>query len=105
MNADHLERIGDFLAVRWDDGSESVIPQEILRQNCPCALCAGEPDVTGAVRRPAHPPKLGPGSFELVGMERIGAYAVALTWGDGHQTGIYTWDMLRRLGDAADAAG
>lgn len=102
MDATHLEKVGDFLAVRFDDGRETVLALETLRRRCPCAICAGEPDVTGSVRRPA-PPVYGPGSFELVGMERVGRYAVGLRWADGHQTGIYTWEFLRSMDDAEGA--
>ena len=97
LQAEHIEQIGDFLAIRWSDGAESAIPLEELRRRCPCAQCAGEPDVTGAVRMPAHRPDLTPESFELRGFERVGAYALALTCADGHSTGIFSWDLLRAL--------
>jgi len=97
LQAEHIEQIGEFLAIRWNDGGESAIRLEDLRRACPCAECSGEPDVTGAVRMPAHRPTLTPQSFELRGFERIGAYAIALTWGDGHSSGIFSWDLLRSL--------
>ena len=97
LQADHIEQIGDFLAIRWNDGAESAVPLEELRRACPCAECSGEPDVTGAVRMPAHRAPLTSRSFELRRFERIGAYAVALTWGDGHASGIFSWDLLRSL--------
>jgi DUF971 family protein len=99
LQAEHIEQIGDFLAIRWNDGSESAAPLEDLRRNCPCARCAGEPDVTGAIRMPAQQMEFVPESFELRGFERVGLYAVALTWGDGHNTGIYNWPLLQRLGN------
>ena len=95
--AEHIEQIGEFLAIRWSDGGESAVSLEELRRRCPCAGCSGEPDVTGAIRMPARQEQLPPESFELRSFERIGAYAVALTWGDGHSTGIYSWDLLREL--------
>jgi len=97
LQADHIEQIGDFLAIRWNDGAESAVPLEDLRRNCPCAGCSGEPDVTGAVRMPTHRAPLTSQSFELRGFERVGAYAIALTWGDGHASGIFGWDLLRSL--------
>jgi DUF971 family protein len=97
LQAEHIEQIGEFLAIRWVGGGESVIPLEGLRRRCPCARCAGEPDLTGAIRMPAHASPLTSASFELRDLERVGAYALALTWGDGHSTGIYSWDMLREL--------
>ena len=39
----------------------------------------------------------GQGAFELVRWEAIGGYAVQLCWADGHSTGLYTFDYLRRL--------
>lgn len=37
------------------------------------------------------------GDLELREIERVGNYALGLTWGDGHSTGIYTWRHLRAL--------
>ncbi|HKK72039.1 MAG TPA: DUF971 domain-containing protein [Candidatus Krumholzibacteria bacterium] len=95
---ERIEIVGDFLAVKWQDGDESVISTKTLRTHCPCAHCSGEPDVTGAVRRPSAPPPLTEDSTRIAGSERIGSYAIAFTWGDGHRTGIYSWDLLRELG-------
>lgn len=100
VGPEHVEIVGAFLAVRWKGGAESVVSLEALRRNCPCAQCAGEPDVTGAIRRPMHASALSAASFEARGIERIGSYAVALEWGDGHRTGIYTWDLIRQLASA-----
>lgn len=95
---EHMELVGNFLAVRWKDGAETVIELEALRRSCPCAMCAGEPDVTGAVRMPARKPEYVPSSFQIQAFEHVGHYAIAVTWGDGHNTGLYGWDLLRRLG-------
>jgi DUF971 family protein len=98
LQPEHLEPVGDFFAIRWNDGQESVIGLEDLRRACPCARCAGEPDVTGAVRIPVQKVDFSPSSFQLGGFEQVGRYAVAFSWGDGHDTGIYSWEMLRELG-------
>ena len=98
LQPEHLELVGDFFAIRWNDGQESVIGLADLRRACPCARCAGEPDVTGAVRMPSQRVEYVASSFELTGFEQVGRYAVAFSWGDGHNTGIYSWDMLRGLG-------
>lgn len=98
---EHMERVGDFFAVRWKDGTESFIGLEDLRRACPCARCSGEPDVTGAVRMPAQVQQYTPGSFDLTGFTPVGAYAIALSWADGHDTGIFSWALLRELGDGA----
>jgi DUF971 family protein len=42
-------------------------------------------------------PVLKPGQNELRGIEPVGSYALQLIWGDGHRTGIYTFDYLRQI--------
>ena len=97
MRPVRVEVIQDELAISWDDGGESFIGLERLRRECPCALCAGETDVLGRrLRAPVAP--LTPASFQLSRFETVGGYAFQLHWGDGHETGIYPYDLLRRLG-------
>lgn len=93
----NVQLVGSELAVAWNDGSESFIPLERLRRACPCASCGGEPDVLGNVIRP-HVTYTGP-SFGLSGWIWVGGYAIQLHWQDGHQTGIYPYQYLRRLSD------
>ena len=49
MRAANIQHIGNELAIRWEDGSESFIPLETLRRCCPCASCHGETDILGNV--------------------------------------------------------
>ncbi len=93
-----LQHIGNELAIKWDDGSESFISLEKLRRTCPCASCRGEMDVMGNVYRSPQQP-LAAAAFELVRLERVGAYAVQPVWADGHATGIYSFDYLKRAGE------
>jgi DUF971 family protein len=41
--------------------------------------------------------KLSQESFRLKGLQRVGGYAIQPTWEDGHGTGIYSWDYLRKI--------
>jgi DUF971 family protein len=91
-----VQKIGDELAIAWSDGLESYLPLETLRRKCPCAACEGEPDVTGRVVKPRQ--NLGKGSFDLVGWNLIGGYAIQPRWGDGHDSGLYSYAFLRSLG-------
>ena len=91
-----VEVIGNALAVTWGNGQESFIDLETLRRNCPCATCGGEPDVLGHQERPRV--SYGPHSFELRGFKFVGGYAFQPTWNDGHETGLYTFPLLRALG-------
>ena len=94
-----VQKIGTELAIAWSDGLESYLPIEALRRNCPCAVCAGEPDVTGMVVKPRQ--EHGPKSFELLSWQTVGGYAIQPRWGDGHDTGLYSYAYLRTLGGAA----
>ena len=93
-----IQQIGQELAIKWKDQSESFIPLERLRRACPCAACQGEPDVMGNMHRGPEQP-FAPGSFQLVRLESVGTYALQPVWADGHATGIYSFDYLKRVAD------
>jgi DUF971 family protein len=91
-----IQPIGEELAIKWEDGSESFIKLEAMRRHCPCASCHGETDVMGNVYKgPDRPYALN--SFKLVRLNSVGGYAIQPVWADGHSTGIYSYDYLRRL--------
>jgi DUF971 family protein len=92
----NVQLIGNELAISWNDGAESFLQLEFLRRACPCAGCGGEPDVLGHVERPHV--TYTPASFELRGWQNVGGYALQPQWGDGHNTGLYSYTYLRRLG-------
>lgn len=93
-----IQQIGDELAVKWDDGGENFIPLEKLRRGCPCAGCKGEVDILGNVYK--NPDKvLTAKAFELVRVTSVGGYAVQPVWADGHSSGIYSFDYLKRVAD------
>ena len=96
-----VQLIGPELAISWNDGAESYLQLEPLRRACPCASCGGEPDVLGQVIRPHV--TYSPSSFELAGWNLVGGYALQPRWNDGHNTGIYSYAYLRRLGGATAA--
>lgn len=87
--------IGGELALAFPDGEERFLGLPLLRRACPCAGCQGEPDALGRVIRPE--PQVGQGGHDLVKIEPVGGYALQLFWGDGHSSGIYSFDYLRRL--------
>ena len=92
--------VGHELAIAWNDGRETYIGLEPLRRACPCAVCQGEADVLGRIDRPAV--TLSESSFELQGYAWIGGYAFQPRWGDGHATGLYTFQYLRKLCEGDD---
>ncbi|MCL4511332.1 MAG: DUF971 domain-containing protein [Bacteroidetes bacterium] len=86
----------DELFIKWDDGKEFTISIRYLRDRCPCASCAGE-SVLWREYKPSPLPVLMPGKYNLKSAEVVGNYAIALIWVDGHSTGIYAFDYLRRI--------
>ncbi len=91
----NIALIGQEIAIAWNDGEESFFPLEILRRNCPCAVCQGEADVMGMVERPER--HFVEGSFELKSIQNVGGYALQPLWADGHSTGLFSFLYLRRL--------
>ena len=91
----NVQQIGDELAIAWNDGTESFLKLEMLRRACPCAACGGEPDVLGNISRPNV--SYTDSSFKLREFHLVGGYALQPQWADGHNTGIYSFQYLRRL--------
>jgi len=93
-----MEQIGHELAIQWEGGTESYIPLEKLRRHCPCAGCKGETDVLGNIYK--NPDQsLTPQAFQLRQIGAVGGYGIQPVWADGHSTGIYSFDYLKRLAE------
>ena len=88
--------VGTELAIAWEDGDEQYLSLEKLRKVCPCAVCAGEPDVMG--QAPALGKKTFTSeSFVLKKYEFVGGYGLQFFWGDGHSSGIYSFQYLKHI--------
>ena len=96
MKPDDIQPIGNELAIKWPDGAESFIPLENLRRACPCAGCKGETDVMGNLYKNPEQ-KLTAAAFQLVRIASVGGYAIQPVWADGHNTGIYSFEYLKRV--------
>jgi DUF971 family protein len=101
VRPEHVDIVGDILSTRWSDGRETFQSAKELRLACPCATCAGEPEGIGPVVRPPRK-DLPSNAFELLSLEPVGAYGLRLIWGDGHSTGIYSFDYLRDIPEVAN---
>lgn len=95
----HLEVIGSELAIVWDDGSEDYIPVEKLRAWSPSAETTGERDLLGK-KYGGTDQKAYPG-VTLRNWRVIGGYAIQFDFSDGHNTGLYGFEYLKRLGAEA----
>ncbi|MBW2280219.1 MAG: DUF971 domain-containing protein [Deltaproteobacteria bacterium] len=88
-----IEQAGpDALRILWADGHECLYPVRLLRLACRCATCidewSGKPLLDEAgVPDDVRPERIAP----------VGRYALRFDWSDGHDTGIYTFEVLRAL--------
>ena len=96
MRPRDIQPLGQELAVKWEDGSETYIPLDRLRRACPCAGCHGETDILGNVYKNPEKP-LTARAIELVRIDRVGGYAVRPVWADGHDAGLYSFEYLRQV--------
>jgi DUF971 family protein len=90
------ERSARRVVVLWEDGHESAFPLDYLRSWCPCASCQGHAPTARHLRLSGQ---------ELLHVDGVGNYAISLSWGDGHNTGIYTFRLLRELCPCAACGG
>jgi DUF971 family protein len=92
---------GKGLEIDWMDGHKSAWSFAWLRDACPCATCVEQRKLED--RRPGQPK---PKPAQLLPMyaplpkplsaHGVGRYAIEFAWNDGHRSGIYSWDYLRR---------
>ncbi len=92
------EIVNELLLIQWSDKTDSVIPLAMLRDNCPCATCAGEKDALGNIHV-GPPQQRNQQSYQLQGLQPVGYYGLRPFWNDGHSTGIYTIDLLKKLAE------
>ena len=92
----------DRLLIEWSDGEKRLVRVRELRENCPCATCREK------ARQPEKPadlkalPILTDAQLQplrIVKMQPLGNYAYNVAFSDGHDTGIFTFELLRELGE------
>ncbi len=82
---------GARLTVTFDDGEAFGLDAEYLR------VMTGSAEGRGHGAGP-HPPIRGKQGVRVTAINPVGRYAVRLAFDDGHDTGLYSWDLLRQLG-------
>ena len=91
----NMQLIETELAIQWEDGSESYISSESLRANSPSASVSGERDILGN----QYGGESGKDYSQVTidSWTQVGNYAFRFQFSDGHNTGIYSYDLLRQL--------
>jgi DUF971 family protein len=93
------------IEIDWKDGHHSSYGTDYLRDWCPCASCTGshgtEPRKK-ATEAPGSPFPMFTARLKMLSIEPVGSYAMKISWSDGHNTGIYSYDHLREICPCAD---
>ena len=90
-----FDRTAKMLRIAFDDGARFEIPFELLRVESPSAENKGHgPN--------PPPPPTGKANVNVVRADPVGRYAVRISFDDGHDTGLYSWDLLYELGAHKD---
>src|SRR3954451_2274918 len=83
------------VTITFGDGTQHTYGLVELRMNCPCATCRNHREVgEEAWPRPSSPQPL-----TVTDASFVGAWGLSITWNDGHATGIFPWESLRRWAD------
>jgi DUF971 family protein len=91
------KKVGELI-ITWSDAQTCRYPLSNLREACPCVECRGGHQNMGRQTDPENILALKPSrSYAMESMELVGNYALQPLWDDGHHTGIYTWEYLKRL--------
>ena len=90
--------VDNVLYIKWNDGKEMNYPLKFLRDESPDAGNKGETILWKHYPPPPKGPDK-PGKYEIKNIEIVGNYALGITWKDGFSDGIYSYELLRRLGE------
>lgn len=93
---------GAGVEIDWKDGHHSAWSFAWLRNACPCATCHDEREKSGRPPGVAKPKQqtllvMYEAPPRPVEVTPVGKYALKFKWNDGHESGIYSWEYLRRV--------
>jgi len=91
-----LHRKSQLLEIHFDDGQAFSLPFELLRVYSPSAAVRGHMPSQAVLQT-------GKRHVDITDLQPVGNYAVKPVFSDGHDSGIYSWDILYRLGVQQDA--
>ncbi|HUW38454.1 MAG TPA: DUF971 domain-containing protein [Rhodocyclaceae bacterium] len=80
------------LEISFPDGKNFTLSYEFLRVNSPSAEVRGHGPGQEVLQT-------GKRDVDITNIEPVGNYAVLPSFSDGHDTGIYSWDLLYHLGE------
>jgi DUF971 family protein len=91
--------------IEWKDGHVSEYGLDYLRDRCPCASCTGAHGTPPRQPAESSPFQMYKAALAIVSADPVGSYALRIAWSDGHNTGIYTWELLRGICPCPECRG
>jgi len=93
---------GTGVEIEWKDGHKSAWNFAWLRNACPCATCHEDRENTGRLPGEAKGKEqtllqMYEAPVKPLEVTPVGKYAIRFKWNDGHESGIYSWEYLRRV--------
>jgi DUF971 family protein len=87
------------IKIDWQDGHHSDYSLAYLRDECPCATCTSAHGTEPQKSNYANPSpfQMYKPALKMNSVEPVGHYAIRIHWNDGHSTGIYSFDHLRKI--------
>lgn len=85
------------LRLTWSDGVTHTLTWQQIRGNCPCAVCRAKKNEPAPMFIILKPQEVEP--VRGTGMQALGNYAYHIDFSDGHDSGIYSLEVLRELGE------
>ena len=87
-----IEESDSELSIEWSDGSQSRYTAAQLRRACPCAACVNEWTGEKMLK-----PESVPDDLTIKNTSIVGRYALNFHFGDGHETGLYSFQYLKGI--------
>ena len=88
----------EILEIHWNNNNVFHYPLKFLRDESPDAGNKGETILWQHYSPPDQGPDK-PGKYEIHKIDTVGNYAIKITWKDGYDYGLYSWDLLQRWGE------
>ncbi len=89
---ERIDRLDSGILIQWPGEDPALLPARALRLGCQCASCKDE--MTGI---PILDPATVPHDITPLSVHLVGSYAIQVEWSDGHGSGIYPYELLRKI--------
>jgi DUF971 family protein len=92
------------IQIDWKDRHASQYGLQYLRDKCPCATCTGAHGTPPREAQPVATFQMYKPTLKMLNVEPVGSYAIRIHWSDGHNTGIYSYEHLRKICPCAECS-